>query len=120
MACALKRNGLAFPGMTDQAALARCFTQSDGERLARMSVEWRKLRNEQRAGELDVAIKNKEVEKIPDLLAGFIPMNQEFLEMAINRFAELTRDGCQDNAESDRGGSYLAGVIENGSSAMHG
>jgi hypothetical protein len=54
------------------------------------------------------------------LLASIIPMNQEFLEMAINRFAELTRDGGQDHSESNRGGSYLAGVLEDDSSAMHG
>ena len=78
------------------------------------------MRNEQRTGELDVAIEKKALEKIPDLLAGFIPMNQEFLEMAINRFAELTRDGGQDHSESNHGGSYLAGALEAGSSAMHG
>jgi hypothetical protein len=30
-----------------------------------MCAEWRKLRNEQRTGELDLAIEKKELEKIP-------------------------------------------------------
>jgi hypothetical protein len=121
LACALKRIETDWHsrGMTDQNALESCFTQSDGERLARMSAEWRKLRNEQRAGELDVAIEKKELEKIPDLLAGIIPMNQEFLELAINRFAELTRDGGQDHAERNHGGRYGVGVLEDGPLGMH-
>lgn len=83
-----------------------------------MRAEWRKLRNEQRTGVLDLAIDKKELEKIPDLLAGVIPMNQEFLEMAINRFAELTRDGGQEHAESNHASRYLAGV-EDGRLAAH-
>ena len=77
------------------------------------------MRNEQRTGELDVAIDKKDVERIPDLLAGVIPMNQEFLEMAINRFAELTRDAGQDHAERNPASRYLAGVLEEGRLAAH-
>ena len=84
-----------------------------------MRAEWRKLRNEQRTGELDIAIEKKELEKIPDLLAGVIPMNQEFLEMAINRFAELTHDLGQDHAKSNHASRYLAGVLEDGRLAAH-
>ena len=121
LACALKRIETDWHsrGMTDQTALARCFTQRDGERLERISVEWRKLRNEQRTGELDAAIEKKELEKIPDLLAGIIPLNQEFLEMAINRFAELTRDEGQDHAASNHGGRYIASVLDGGPLEMH-
>jgi hypothetical protein len=98
----------------DQSALESSFTQEDGRRLARVRAEWRKLRNEQRTGELDVALEKKELEKIADLLAGVIPMNEEFLEMAINRFAELTRDVGHDHAESNHASRYLATVLEDG------
>ena len=45
LACALKRIETDWHsrGMTDQTALARCFTQRDGERLERISAEWRKI-----------------------------------------------------------------------------
>jgi hypothetical protein len=121
LACALKRIETDWysRGMTDQSALESSFTQEDGRRLARMRAEWRKLRNEQRTGELDLAIEKKELEKIPDLLAGVIPMNQEFFEMAINRFAELTRDLGQDHAESNHASRYLATVLEDGRLAAH-
>jgi hypothetical protein len=46
-------------------------------------------------------------------------MNQEFLEVAINRFAELTRDGGQDHAETNHASRYLAGVLEDGPLAAH-
>jgi hypothetical protein len=89
LACSLKRIETDWHsrGMTEESTLRRSFTHSDSERLARMSAEWQKLRNE-----LGVAMENKALEKIPELLAGIIPMNQEFLEMATNRFAELIRD----------------------------
>ena len=77
------------------------------------------MRNEQRTGELDVAIGKKDVERIPDFLPGAIPMNQEFLEMAINRFAELTRDAGQDHAESNPVSRYFVGVLEEGRLAAH-
>jgi hypothetical protein len=121
LACALKRIETDWHsrGMTDQSALESSFTQDDGKRLASMRAQWRKLRNEQRTGVLDLAIEKKELEKIPDLLAGVIPMNQEFLEMAINRFAELTRDAGQDHAESNPVSRYFVGVLEEGRLAAH-
>jgi hypothetical protein len=114
LACALKRIETDWHsrGMTEESTLERSFAQSDSERLARMSAEWRKLRNEQGTGELDVAIERKELEKIPELLAGIIPMNQEFLEMATNRFAELIRDRAEHQGDRQHGARYSASVLE--------
>jgi hypothetical protein len=116
LACALKRIETDWHsrGMIDESTLRRSFEQSDSERFARMSAEWQKLRNERGTGELDVAIKRKELEKIPALLAGIIPMNQEFLEMATNRFAELIRDGTGHQGDRQYGVGYSASVLEQG------
>jgi hypothetical protein len=61
------------------------------------------LRNREGTGELDVAIEKKDLEKIPELLAGIIPLNQEFLEMATNRFAELVRGKSEHQDRWQRG-----------------
>jgi hypothetical protein len=116
LACALKRIETDWHsrGMTDENTLRRSFEQSDSERFARMSADWQKLRNERGTGELDVAIERKELEKIPALLAGIIPMNQEFLEMATNRFAELIRDSTGHQGDRQYGASYSASVLEQG------
>ena len=58
-------------------------------RLSEMFSSWYKVKNDEETGELDVAMKNKDIEKIPGLLKNFLPMNSEFLEMAADRFAEL-------------------------------
>ena len=114
LACALKRIETDWysRGMSDESILKRSFTQSDGERLARMSAGWRKLRNEQGTGELDVAIAKKDLEKIPELLAGIIPINQEFLEMVTNRFAELIRDRAEDEGDRQKASRYATNVLE--------
>jgi hypothetical protein len=102
-------------GMTDESALKRIFTQSDSECLARMFTEWQNLRNEQGTGELDVAIERKELERIPELLVGIIPMNQEFLEMATNRFAELIRDTAGHQGDWQHSARYSASLLQEGS-----
>jgi hypothetical protein len=63
------------------------------DRLRQMTAEWRRLCNRDKTGELDVAIANKDTTKIPALLSTILPMNQEFLEMAADRFAELVGKG---------------------------
>ena len=116
LACALKRIETDWHsrGMTDESTLKRSFTQSDSERFARMCAEWKKLRNEQGNGELDVAIERKDLEKIPELLRGIIPMNQEFLEMTTNRFAELIRDRAEHQGDWQHGARYSDSVLQEG------
>jgi hypothetical protein len=114
LACALKRIETDWHsrGMTDESTLRKSFEQRDSERFARMSAEWQTLRNEQGTGALDLAIENKDLEKIPQLLASIIPMNQEFLEMATNRFAELIRDGAGHQDDRQYGPPYSVSVLE--------
>ena len=114
LACALKRIETDWHsrGMTDESTLRKSFEQRDSERFARMSAEWQKLRNEQGTGELDLAIENKDLEKIPQLLASIIPMNQEFLEMATNRFAKLIRDRKGHQGDRQYGTRYSVSVLE--------
>jgi hypothetical protein len=59
------------------------------KRFMEMSVRWRKIMNDEGTGALDQALKNGETEKVAPLLAEFLPMNQEFLEIAADRFADL-------------------------------
>lgn len=114
LACAFKRIETDWQsrGMKDDNALQGSFTQSDRERLARISAEWQRLRNKQGTGELDIAMERKELEKIPKLLRSVIPMNQEFLEMATNRFAELLRDSGGRQGDLQHDTRYSAGVFE--------
>ena len=54
-----------------------------------MLTEWATVNNEDGTGELDKAIKDKNMEKIPVILKRFLPMNQKFLELVTARFSEL-------------------------------
>jgi hypothetical protein len=103
--CALERIETDWfsRGMSDENVLRASFSPRDAGRLAKMSAQWRGLRNREGTGELDVAIEKKDLEKIPELLAGIIPLNQEFLEMATNRFAELVRDKSEHQDRWQRG-----------------
>jgi hypothetical protein len=67
-------------------------------RLREMTAEWRRLSNRDRTGELDIAIEQKDGRKIPALLSSILPMNQEFLEMAADRFAEMIGSGNSKSA----------------------
>jgi hypothetical protein len=58
-------------------------------RLIEMLAQWHKVRNDEKTGELDIAIRDKDTEKIPLILNRFLPVNQEFLEMAAERFASI-------------------------------
>lgn len=112
--CALERIETDWHsrGMTDENILRGSFSQRDAERLAKMSAQWRAVRNRERNGELDVAIEKRNLEKIPELLSSIIPMNQEFLEMATNRFAELIRDKSERQGLWPHGAGYSANVFE--------
>ncbi|MBU1340699.1 MAG: toll/interleukin-1 receptor domain-containing protein [Proteobacteria bacterium] len=66
------------------------FQQKDEQkRILEMFTSWYKAMNNDKTGELDIAIENKDMEKIPKILKNFLPLNQEFLEMAADRFAKL-------------------------------
>ncbi len=57
--------------------------------IVNMFSTWHEARNPQGTGTLDKAIIDKDVKKIPEILRQFIPVNQEFLELAADRFCEL-------------------------------
>lgn len=71
------------------------FTPEQGNRIREMHHDWYQTSNLTRNGELDIAIQNKEVDKIPEILARFIPASQEFLKITADRFSELVTQIAQ-------------------------
>ncbi len=78
-----------YRGVGDQAAIESLFSQREAQRISKMYKGYRAIRNEQGTGELDKAIRDKDVIAIPKILVGFFEQSQEFLEMTAERFAEL-------------------------------
>ncbi len=78
-------------GSFDEDAITELFNNEQKQRLNNMFAMWAQLRNPDRNGELDIAIRNKDGQAIPALLAKVLPANQEFLEMAAERFAEMIK-----------------------------
>lgn len=76
-------------GIGGEEFITRLFSLEQAKHISKMFATWNAIKNPEGSGELDIAIENKETEKIPRLLASVIPMNQEFLEMAADRFSEL-------------------------------
>ncbi len=78
-------------GIAGIDSLLAFFPPEKARRINNMYSDWNKVSNPKKNGELDIAIKNEETDKIPEILAKFIPQSQEFLEMAANRFSELVK-----------------------------
>ena len=77
-------------GIVDQEAILKLFRADAAERLLQMFSHWDKLRNRwDHTGILDIAIANKDTDKISEILRDMTPMNQEFLDLAANRFSTL-------------------------------
>ncbi|MFX0202091.1 MAG: hypothetical protein ACFFCW_38765 [Candidatus Hodarchaeota archaeon] len=83
------RADAASRGIESIEPLLALFPAEQANKISEMNRNWYQIRNPQGTGELDIAIKNKEAEKIPEILARFIPASQEFLVLAANRFSEL-------------------------------
>lgn len=73
----------------DEQEIFKLFPEENQARFQEMAVAWDKIRNPQGTGELDIALVERDKEKIPALLAAFLPMNQEFLQIAAERFSDL-------------------------------
>ena len=73
----------------DQAAVESIFPPAKARRVSELFTAWHTLKNDQGTGELDIAIREKDVQRIPGILTRAIPVSQEFLEMAADRFSEL-------------------------------
>ena len=76
-------------GTISEDEMASVFTPVQAVRLRNMTETWRTLRKPDFTGELDRALEDRDGRRVGVLLRRFLPMNQEFLEMAAERFAEL-------------------------------
>jgi hypothetical protein len=77
-------------GIVDQDAILRLFRPESAEKLLKMFSHWATLRNRfDNTGLLDIAIAEKDTAKISEILKEMLPMNQEFLDLAANRFSTL-------------------------------
>ena len=54
-----------------------------------MFAQWYEVKNDELTGILDIAIKDLDTKKIPEILESLFPINTEFLDMAADRFAEI-------------------------------
>jgi hypothetical protein len=76
-------------GINDFSAVLQCFPTDKAARVREIMELWHTIRNSEGSGTLDIAIRDKDVEKIPCLLKGLIPKSQEFLELAADRFSVM-------------------------------
>ena len=79
-------------GTIDQSQIMDLFTGEQRRSTEDMFKAWSRLRNPEQTGELDIAIKNKDGRTIPALLSAMLPANQQFLEMAAERFAAMVAE----------------------------
>jgi hypothetical protein len=82
-------------GGVNEKQIRNLFNSAQAARLQDMTLAWNRLRNREQNGELDIAIEQKDGTKIQMLLANILPINQEFLEMATDRFAEMIGNSKQ-------------------------
>ena len=73
-------------------AILDFFSPEQARKIINIYRAWYQITNPEQNGQLDIAIKKKQTEKISEILARFIPSSQEFLELAANRFSELVKE----------------------------
>jgi hypothetical protein len=76
-------------GIGGEEVIIELFPKREATKIKEMLSHYHMLRNQEGTGELDIAIQNRNTEKISELLEGLFPINQEFLEMTTIRFTEL-------------------------------
>ncbi len=77
-------------GIMDKNVDKSFFLPDQQKRVSEMYEYWFTLRDPMgESGELDIAINDKDIEKISAVLSEMDPLNQEFLEMAASRFSDL-------------------------------
>jgi hypothetical protein len=79
-------------GSIDRDKILDVFTSDQRKRLDAMFTAWNRLCNADQTGELDLAIKKMDGQRIAALMASVLPVNQEFLEMAAARFAQMVSE----------------------------
>lgn len=77
-------------GGLDEVQILELFP-ADGrrQRVLQMLIAWRKASDLEGTGALDVAITNRDPATCLNILKGFVSMNQQFLEIAADRFSDL-------------------------------
>jgi len=76
-------------GAIDQSQILELFTPEQRTHMIEMFTAWGRLRNPEKTGELDVALKNRDGTHVAKLLSSWLPDNQRFLEMAAARFSDM-------------------------------
>lgn len=76
-------------GISREDDVISLFTADKAKYISEMYTEWYKYKNDDGSGELDLAIANKDTQTIQRILNNLLTMNQEFLEMASDRFSEM-------------------------------
>jgi len=79
-------------GMSIDDSWIRLFSPEKAKRITEILLYWRKKKNDEGTGELDVAMKNKDTHTVSSILKEFFPFSQEFVEMAAERFSEQASD----------------------------
>jgi hypothetical protein len=74
-------------GQTEILGVFRDTQQRD--RVAQMLATWAKLQNRAGSGELDAAIRARDTKMVHEKLEPLVPMVEEFLKLATDRFVEL-------------------------------
>ena len=76
-------------GISQEDDVISLFSADEAKIIKKMYTEWYKYKNADGSGELDLAIANKDTQTIQRILNYLLPMNQEFLEMASDRFSAM-------------------------------
>jgi hypothetical protein len=75
-------------GLGGEDFVKQLYPIKEAKRISDMFAAWSELYNPKEAGKLDIAIKDKDVQKISKLLGDVLPMNQQFLEMTADYFSK--------------------------------
>lgn len=75
--------------------IMKLFAGDKAKRVEEMFKVSKRLRNPQGDGELDIAMDKKDGARIPALLQTYLPLNQEFLELAADRFVQMIAETNQ-------------------------
>jgi hypothetical protein len=76
-------------GAFGQDDIMKLFPEDKAKRVEEMFKTSHRLRNPEGTGELDIAMEKKDGARIPALLSAYLPLNQEFLELAADRFVGM-------------------------------
>jgi hypothetical protein len=69
-------------GIMDPEALCKNFDGEPAKQIVDMFAYWGTLRNDEKNGELDRAIQEKDVQSIERIMTDLVPINQRFIKLA--------------------------------------